>query len=104
MINHFPDSILYRFIFIFNPVWLNLEYLKLKKKRQILALLSCITKIYERMVKYRLEWWIKSNDVFPKTLFGFRSSMSTMDELVALISNIKLFLTYKKFKGLWLLI
>ena len=61
-----------------------------------IALSSCLLKIFEKMIKFRLESFLESNYKIHMFSFGFRSNASTMDNLSILINNILEGFVYKK--------
>lgn len=52
-----------------------------RKGLRPLALTSCISKVFELMLSYRLRRWIESNSILPKNQTGFRKGMSCADNL-----------------------
>jgi Reverse transcriptase (RNA-dependent DNA polymerase)/Endonuclease-reverse transcriptase len=54
-----------------------------------IALMSCIRKTYETMLKNRIEWIVENKRVLPDQMSGFRKGMGTMDALSTLVNNIK---------------
>lgn len=55
-----------------------------------IALASCFLKIYERMIKNRLEFWLERNHLLPVTQFGFRKGYSTQESIAALVTDIQI--------------
>lgn len=53
-----------------------------------ISLTSCFSKVFESMLKNRLEWFIENNNIIPENQFGFRKGKSTMDNLGCLIGDI----------------
>ena len=49
-----------------------------------ISLTSCLSKIFERMLKNRLEWWVEKNNIIPKNQSGFRKGRSCIDSLANL--------------------
>ena len=49
---------------------------------------SCVGKVFEIMIKNRLEWWLESSDKLAESQFGFRQGKSTLDTLTILYNNI----------------
>ena len=49
-----------------------------------IAMTSCLSKIYEIMLKSRLQWFCERNEIFPLEQSGFRKARSTMDNLTSL--------------------
>ncbi|XP_045511777.1 uncharacterized protein LOC123706554 isoform X1 [Pieris brassicae] len=54
-----------------------------------ISLTSCIGKIFENMVKSRLDWYAESNNVIPHIQYGFRRGRSCVDSFISLISDLK---------------
>lgn len=63
-----------------------------------IALLSCVGKVLERLLKRRLDYWCESNNVLPRSQFGGRSGRSTIDSLNIL--NCEIQQTYSQHKYL----
>ena len=86
---------------IINDLWLkgkNLESfntancIALKKSdgsRRYIALTSCLGKLFEKIVNFRLKWWLEKKNIFDNNQAGFRSNKSTIDNLAILDSDIK---------------
>ena len=72
-----------------------------------IALTSCIGKIFEQLVKQRLEFYIESNNILPYNQYGFRKGKGTMhaisqlytDVLTALKSNQYIITTFLDIRG-----
>ena len=54
-----------------------------------ISLISCTCKIFETMVKNRLQWWLEFNDMFPANQAGFRKGRSTADSLTGLTLSVE---------------
>ncbi|KAK8760885.1 hypothetical protein V5799_027845 [Amblyomma americanum] len=59
------------------------------KKLQIenlgpISLTSCLGKLYERIVKRRIQTHLEDEGWYPNTMFGFRANLSTQDVLLQL--------------------
>lgn len=54
-----------------------------------ISLSSCLGKIFENMIKLRLDWFIESNGIIPHVQFGFRCGRSCADSFVSLVSDLK---------------
>lgn len=51
--------------------------------------LACnIAKLFEKIIQYRLEWFVERHDILPNFQFGFRKGRSCKDNLVTLTSDI----------------
>ncbi|KAI8431364.1 hypothetical protein MSG28_015900 [Choristoneura fumiferana] len=61
-----------------------------------IALSATIGKIFEHLIKNRLEWFVEKNNLLANSQFGFRKGKSTMDSLSILTSDIRLALSKKK--------
>ena len=53
-----------------------------------ISLLSTVRKVFERIIKSRLEWWLESSWFFVAEQVGFRRGRSTSDSLSVLYSDI----------------
>ncbi|KAF4529497.1 hypothetical protein B566_EDAN017895 [Ephemera danica] len=60
-----------------------------------IALMSCVAKTFERMIKTRLEILVEKNNLIPNNFTGFRKGYSTLDSLTQLINDIQIGLTNK---------
>ncbi|KAF4527958.1 hypothetical protein B566_EDAN016646 [Ephemera danica] len=60
-----------------------------------IALMSCVAKTFERMIKARLELYVEKNKIIPNNFTGFRKGYSTLDSLTQLINDIQIGLTNK---------
>lgn len=54
-----------------------------------ISLASCIGKLFEQMVKLRLDYFVEKNNILPKFQFGFRKGKSTTDSFVYFIEDIR---------------
>ena len=59
------------------------------KSYRPIALLSCFTKIIEKMVKDRLQWYTEKHNILPPSLSGFRKGRSAIDNIVCLENTIQ---------------
>lgn len=53
-----------------------------------ISLTSCLGKLFEHMVHYRLTTYLEDNDLYPHTMFGFRAHLSAQDVLLQLKEQI----------------
>lgn len=53
-----------------------------------ISITSCILRTMERILYYRLKWYLEVNRIIPDIQFGFRSSKSCIDNVVILCNNI----------------
>ena len=99
MLRHLPSSSLSFLLTIFNHIWtsgnfpshwrdaLILPFLKPNKSGTLpqdyrpIALTSCLCKLLERMVNFRLMWYLESHNLLSPSQFGFRRARSTADPL-----------------------
>ena len=58
-----------------------------------ISLISCLGKLYERLVNNILQWWVESNSLLPNHQCGFRADRSTTYILLQLEQQI-----YKGFR------
>lgn len=49
-----------------------------------IALTSCLCKLFESLIKNRLQWWCEFYEILPKTQSGFRTGKSCIDNLTNL--------------------
>lgn len=49
-----------------------------------ISLTSCLGKLFETLIKNRLEWWAESHNLIPPSQHGFRRGKSCIDNLVQL--------------------
>lgn len=49
-----------------------------------ISLLSCLSKLLEKIIAKRLKFWIAEEDLMSPNQFGFRSDLSTTDALIKL--------------------
>lgn len=61
-----------------------------------IALTSHLSKVYERILKERLEHYVERNNLLPKCQAGFRKSRSISDHLYTLTSHVKSALKRKR--------
>lgn len=54
-----------------------------------ISLSSCLGKLFENMLKLRLDYYAESNSLIPSTQFGFRKGKSCSESFVSFISDIK---------------
>jgi ribonuclease HI len=92
----------------FNEIWRTADYPECWKIGEIIAVpkngrtlydnitdfrpickTPCAGKIYERMVKTRLEWFLERNGHFPDQATGFRRGRGADDSLLDLISDVQ---------------
>lgn len=62
-----------------------------------ISLMPCVTKIYEKMVKSRLEFLCESHNVFPDRQFGFRRNQGTLDAISHVVTDAQCSLTQNKY-------
>lgn len=107
MLKHLPREDKKLMLRMFNKIYVegnNVEELKsgivvsiVKKDKTIkssndlrpISLLSCILKTLERIIKFRLDWWLESRGHLPKHQYGFRRGMGTQHALADLVTDIQ---------------
>lgn len=62
---------------------------KLAEAYRPISLLSCILKTLERMVKIRLDWWLRDQNPLPANQHGFKKGYGTLDSLTTLVVDIQ---------------
>lgn len=75
----------YRIIPILKP---NKDPLSASSYRPI-ALASCVLKTLERVITNRLEWWLETRKMLPRSQFGFRKNLSTQHSIAHLMTDIQ---------------
>lgn len=54
-----------------------------------ISLSSCIGKLFENMIKTRLDWYVEANNLLPHTQFGFRKGRGCTESIMSFLSDIK---------------
>lgn len=54
-----------------------------------IALTSCVGKIFEQLIKQRLEFYIEQNNILPANQFGFRRGTSARESICQLQLDIQ---------------
>lgn len=54
-----------------------------------ISLSSCLGKLFENMLKLRLDYFIESNSLLPPIQFGFRKGKSCSESFISLLSDIR---------------
>ena len=67
------------------------------KSYRPIALSSCIEKLFELLIKNRLEWFIENNNLYSNSQHGFRKNKSTLDNLTILTNDIYLSFIEKEY-------
>lgn len=57
-------------------------------KLRPISLTLCLLKVFERIVAYRLGWWVQSSHILPPFQYGFRKRVSCLDNLGILSTEI----------------
>nr|CAH7735698.1 unnamed protein product [Callosobruchus chinensis] len=117
MLDNLPLSAKTFLLTIFNDIWINHESLTSWKKVVIISilkpgmdpnlttsyrpisLLSCVFKTFERLIKHRLEWYLKKNNMLPHNQYGQKSGFGTMDAVSTLVTDVQLSFTYNNYLG-----
>lgn len=107
MIKTLKESCLFIFLHILNYLWTNndipsswktdclVPILKPDKPRlkedsyRPIALTSCVGKIFEQLLKQRLEYFIETNNILPSNQFGFRRGHSSAESVCQLLLDIQ---------------
>ncbi|KAJ8935686.1 hypothetical protein NQ314_012685 [Rhamnusium bicolor] len=58
-----------------------------------ITLMSCITKTLERMIKFRLEYWLLKNNLLPDNQYGYKPGSGTTEATTHLVTDIQNSLT-----------
>ncbi|KAG5871613.1 hypothetical protein JTB14_027368 [Gonioctena quinquepunctata] len=56
---------------------------------RLISLSRCISKVFEKMVNYRLVWYLERNELLSSFQMGFRRHRSTIDGLIQLENAIQ---------------
>ncbi|KAL4142166.1 hypothetical protein QTP88_004679 [Uroleucon formosanum] len=102
LLKHLPDNALVSLLNIFNNFlatqqfptsWSFYRVIPIPKSNsntsfRPIALSSSLCKIFEHILKSRLDWWLESNSILPPNLFAFRKGMGTIECLSTFIGNI----------------
>ncbi|KAK9700949.1 Endonuclease-reverse transcriptase [Popillia japonica] len=107
MVSNLPAIAKDKLLEIYNEWWVESKYLdslrdivilpilkpgkpanSVKSYRPI-SLMSCITKTFERIIKWRMEWWFKTKEILPNCQYGFKKGYGTTDALAELVSHIQ---------------
>lgn len=59
-----------------------------RKKFRPISLVSCFCTFFEKMMSYRINWWMEYFNKLPSTQFGLRKSKCCMDNISILYSDI----------------
>lgn len=62
-----------------------------------ISLLPCVTKVFERLIKSRLQWYLEHFNLIPDTQYGFRRGFGTMDAASRLITDIQINFSKNKY-------
>ena len=62
-----------------------------------ISLTSCLCKLFETLVKNRLQWWAEVNNLIPSSQSGFRKGLSCANNLVNI--NMKIIETFSEKKN-----
>ena len=99
MLRHLPTISLTLLLTLFNHVWLTgdfppqwrnafiLPFLKSNKFGALpqdyrpIALISCVCKLLERMINFRLMWYLETKSLLSPSQFGFRRARGTAEPL-----------------------
>uniref|UniRef100_A0ABD2WKN0 Reverse transcriptase domain-containing protein n=1 Tax=Trichogramma kaykai TaxID=54128 RepID=A0ABD2WKN0_9HYME len=77
----------------FPPDWNNYLVIFIPKgtssKVRPISLASCSLKLFEKLIKEKLQWWLEKHDILSNTQFGFRKNKSCIDNLSILTTDIQ---------------
>ena len=59
------------------------------KGMRLIALSSCVAKLFDSLITNRLNYWLEINKYLPPNQSGFRKGKSCMDNLKVLLLNIQ---------------
>lgn len=108
MLANMPEIAKIFLIQIFNEIWCNgymvskfkdiliIPILKpgkdpgLEESYRPISLISCVAKLFERLIKNRLEHWMERNKIFSNNQYGYRAGLGTMDALSKVVTDIQL--------------
>ncbi|CAF4043758.1 unnamed protein product [Rotaria magnacalcarata] len=106
MLKHLPGSLLTFLLDLYNLIWVSGRFPTQWEEAIILpfpkpgkdhtdplnyrpiALTNCLCKLMEKMVCFRLTWYLEANNILAASQFGFRQFRSTLDPLVLLENSI----------------
>lgn len=107
MIKYLPSSVLHKILLFYNNIifgsqnipkeWCEFKIIPVIKPNKDpalansyrpIALSSCFRKIFEHLIKNRLEWWIEHNKILDPLQFGFRKNSGTINHLSYFYSDI----------------
>ncbi|CAK1554063.1 unnamed protein product [Leptosia nina] len=107
LITYLPESIKLIFLNVLNSLWHKkliptswktqcvIPILKPDKSPENassyrpISLSSCLGKIFENMLKTRLDWYAESNTIIPHIQYGFRKGRSCADSFISLTNDLK---------------
>lgn len=61
-----------------------------------ISLTSCLCKLFETLIKNRLQWWAESRNLLPSSQFGFRKGKSCLDNITNLTLKVDEAFSQKK--------
>jgi hypothetical protein len=102
MLKHLPLNAIYFLLSILNNIsasqqvpstWTSYRVIPIPKPNsnnsfRPISLSSSICKVFEFILKSRLDWWLESNSILPANLFAFRKGMGFLDCLSTFIGKI----------------
>lgn len=107
MLNNLPLLSKEYLLYIFNEIWntgkipedwrsiIIVPFLKNgkppenEKSYRPISLASCVLKTFERLVKYRLDWWLENNEILPPSQHGFRKNRSVVEAQASLLLDVE---------------
>lgn len=73
------------------------------KSYRPISLLSCTSKVFERLIKFKLNDFIYDNNIYPPQQFGFREQHSTVQQVNRITKHVRSNFNFQKSTGLVLL-
>lgn len=113
MLIHLPDNAQKLVVSMFNKIYLYNHHIenfntavivpipKPGKKGEFrpISLLSCLFKTFERIIKFRLEWWILHMDLYPVHQYGFRKKSGTIQAITHFVTDVQLNFSRNNYLG-----
>ena len=114
LLKNLPDSAKRRLLNLFNKFleynivpqdWRDVKVIAIRKpgkpasdhnSYRPIAMLSCIRKLMEKIILFRLDKWVETNGLLSDTQFGFRRGKGTNDCLAMLSTEIQLAYAHKE--------
>ena len=102
LLKHLPTNALVSLLNIFNDIlttqqfptsWYSYRVIPIPKPNsntsfRPIALSSSLCKLFEHILKSRLDWWLESNSILPPNVFAFRKGVGTIDCLSTFVGHL----------------